>query len=235
MSLVKSLQHANMACYRRLDLVLIDASRLEYPNTEYEDLWLKVRTTQGILVPGGFGARGTEGMIDVIRYARENKVPFMGICLGMQLVVVEFARNVCSLSANSAEMDKQTPHPVVVDMPEIDFSKYGGTMRLGEKLTVFEPSSSSWSKVHAAYAGYSYQLHGDNNIESLAIQGRHRHHCGVNPLYIETLAEHGLVLVGKDEKGERMEILELRNHPWFVGVQFHPEYRSKVLIPAYQS
>ncbi|KAI0192303.1 CTP synthase [Xylaria flabelliformis] len=229
MSLIKSLQHATMTCQRKLDLVLIDASRLESPNVECGELWHKVRNAQGIIVPGGFGARGTEGMIDVIRYARENKVPFMGICLGMQLAVVEFARNVCGLKANSAEMDKLTPHPVIIDMPELDFTKYGGTMRLGEKPTVFEPSSSSWSKVYAAYAGYN---HRDNNIENLVIQERHRHRYEVNPLYIETLAEHGLEFVGKDEKGERMEILELPNHPWFVGVQFHPEYRSTVLKPS---
>ncbi|KAI1745274.1 CTP synthase [Xylaria scruposa] len=186
MSLVKSLQHAAMACQHKLNL-------------------LKIHTAQGILVPGGFGARGTEGMIDVIRYARENKVPFMGICLGMQLAVVEFARNVCGLSANSAEIDKQTPHPVV-DMPEINFSKYDETMRLGEKPKVF-----AWSKVHAAYA--------DSHIEGLVIQERHRHREEVNPLYIETLAGNGLEFVGKDEKGER-------------NIQFHPKYRSKVIEPS---
>ncbi|TRX92242.1 hypothetical protein FHL15_006857 [Xylaria flabelliformis] len=171
--------HATMACQHKLDLVLIDASLLESPNVEYEQLWHKVLTAQGIVVPGSFGARGTK--------------------------------------ANSAEMDKQTPHPVIIEMPELDFTKHGGTMRLGEKPTVFEPSSSSWSKVYAAYAGYNHQLpYGDNSIEDLVIQERHRHRYEVNPLYIDTLAEHALEFVGTDEKGERMEILELRNHPWIL-------------------
>jgi CTP synthase len=221
MSLVKSLQHATMTCRRKLDLVLINASHLESPSTgtsslavEYEGEWHKVRAAQGILVPGGFGARGTEGMIEAARYARENKVPFLRICLGMQLAVVDFARNVCGLSgANSVELDKQTPYPVIVDMPELDATKLGGTMRLGERPTLFQPGSGAWSKLRTVYTGCNpqqpYSDSNNYNPEALVIQERHRHRYEVNPAYIETLAEHGLEFVGKDEKGERSKFIFL--------------------------
>ncbi|KAI0116515.1 CTP synthase [Nemania sp. FL0031] len=240
-SLVKALQHASMACKLKLDLVLVDASHLESPlastpsskTAEYESAWRKVCAAQGILVPGGFGARGSEGMIEAAKYARENKVPFLGICLGMQIAVIDFARNVCGLSgANSVELDPETPSPVIINMPELDYSKLGGTMRLGERPTRFQPGSGAWSKARAVYTSCDPQQTCDHNSDELVIRERHRHRYEVNPSYIETLARHGLEVVGKDEAGERMEILELRDHPWFVGVQFHPEYQSKVLDPS---
>ncbi|KAI1177959.1 CTP synthase [Nemania sp. FL0916] len=241
MSLVKALQHATMAYKRKLDLVLVDASHLESPpakalsseTAEYESAWRKVRAAQGILVPGGFGIRGCEGMIEAAKYARENKIPFLGICLGMQMAVVEVARNLCGLSgANSVELDPDTPHPVIINMPELDYSKLGGTMRLGERPTHFQRGTCAWSKAHAAYTSNIPQETSDHNGDELVIRERHRHRYEVGPPYQEILYRHGLEFVGKDETGKRMDILELHDHPWFVGVQFHPEYQSRVLDPS---
>lgn len=214
MSLAKALQHATMACKRKLDLVLIDASHLESRSAgtpslkvaEYEFAWHKVCAAQGILVPGGFGARGTEGMIEAAKYARENKTLLLGICLGMQLAVVDFACNVCGLpGANSVELEPETPNPVIINMPELDHSKLGGTMRLGERPTRFQPGSDAWSKVRAVYVSRNPRQTCGHNAEELVIRERHRHRYEVNPSYIETLAGHGLEFVGKDEKGERSE------------------------------
>lgn len=225
MSLVKALQHATMACKRKLDLVLVDASHLESllastpssKTAEYESAWRKVRTAQGILVPGGFGARGSEGMIEAAKYARENKIPFLGICLGMQIAVIDFARNVCGLSgANSVELDPETPSPVIINMPELDYSKLGGTMRLGERPTRFQPSSGTWSKARAVYNGCNPQQPCDHNSDELVIRERHRHRYEVNPSYIETLAGHGLEFVGRDETGERSEFIFLFAPSFFV-------------------
>ena len=251
LSVIKSLEHAAMACPRKLDLVWVDASHLE-PGTgtsspaEYHKAWHVVCTAQGILVPGGFGRRGTEGMIAAANWARKNKTPYLGICLGMQLAVVEFARNVCQIpTAASIELDERTPDPVVIFMPEIDRTTLGGTMRLGIRPTHFQPGSE-WSKLRALYGSYNSQLPVSpttNGVSSedkpslpsgdeLIILERHRHRYEVNPAYIERLASNGLSFIGKDDTGERMEIIELKDHPWFVGVQFHPEYLSHVLQPS---
>ncbi|KAI9765048.1 MAG: CTP synthase ura7 [Geoglossum simile] len=224
LSVVKSLEHASMRCGRKLDVIWVDASHLEQQSfqnnrAQFDKAWHEVRTAKGILVPGGFGHRGTEGMIAAAKWARHRKIPFLGICLGMQLAVIEFARNVCDIPhASSSEFAEHCPDAVVISMPEIDNSKLGGTMRLGLRPTLFQPGSG-WSKLR--------RLYGEEKILE-----RHRHRYEVNPQYIERLAEGGLEFIGKDERGERMEILELRNHPWFVGVQFHPEYRSRVLHPS---
>ncbi|KAI9815491.1 MAG: CTP synthase ura7 [Pycnora praestabilis] len=225
LSVIKSLEHAAMRCNKKLKLIWVDASHLEKPTenehpVNYHKAWHDVCTTQGILVPGGFGHRGTEGMIAAAQWARLNKTPYLGICLGMQLAVIEFARNVCNIPhASSIELSEQTPDPVVMFMPEIDKTTLGGTMRLGLRPTLFQPGSE-WSKLRALYG---------NNEE---INERHRHRYEVNPEYVSRLAEGGLQFIGKDDKGERMEILELKNHPWYVGVQFHPEYLSRVLRPS---
>jgi CTP synthase len=159
-------------------------------------------------------------MIKGAHWCRKNNVPFLGVCLGMQLAVVEFARNICGMpKAGSSEFHEQCEQPVIIYMPEIDKTKMGGTMRLGKRPTVFQPGTE-WSRLRKLYG---------NKQE---IWERHRHRYEVNPDMVEQLEKGGLSFVGKDESGERMEIVELKDHKWFVGVQFHPEYLSRVLAPS---
>lgn len=225
LSVVKSLEHSAMRCQRKLNLVWIDASHLEdqaktTSPAEFHKAWAQICTADGILVPGGFGHRGTEGMIKAAQYARENKTPYLGICLGMQIAVIEFARHVCSMEgATSTELNEQAEYPIIMFMPEVDKTTMGGTMRLGLRPTEFQPGSE-WSKLRALYG------------ERKEIHERHRHRYEVNPEYIDRLTEGGLNFVGKDDKGERMEVVELKDHPWYVGVQYHPEYLSRVLSPS---
>lgn len=160
-------------------------------------------------------------MVLAAKWARENKTPYLGICLGMQIAVIEYARSMCSIpDAGSVELHgEQCPDPVVIFMPEISKTQLGGTMRLGLRPTVFQ-EGSEWSRLR--------QLYG----EKKEVHERHRHRYEVNPEYIDRLAAGGLTFIGKDDKGERMEILELKDHPFYVGVQFHPEYLSRVLQPS---
>ncbi|KAL2219697.1 CTP synthase [Thermoascus aurantiacus ATCC 26904] len=226
LSVVKSLEHSAMACRKKLNLVWVDASHLEKEtaatNPElYHKAWHEVCTADGILVPGGFGHRGTEGMVAAANWARTKPKPYLGICLGMQIAVIEYARNVCGITdAGSIELDANTPNPVVQYMPEIDKVNLGGTMRLGLRPTVFQPGTE-WSKLRSLYGP-----------DRASINERHRHRYEVNPDYIDRLEAAGLNFIGKDDKGERMEIIELKDHPWYVGVQFHPEYLSRVLAPS---
>ena len=225
LSVIKSLEHSAMACHRKLNLVWVDASNLEKATLDaspesYHKAWHELCTADGVLVPGGFGHRGTEGMVAAANWARTKPKPYLGICLGMQLAVIEFARNVCGLkAAGSVELDAQTPDPVVIFMPEIDKATMGGNMRLGLRPTIFQ-DNTEWSRLRKLY----------KNAPS--INERHRHRYEVNPDYISRLSDAGLNFIGKDDKGERMEIVELKNHPFFVGVQFHPEYLSRVLRPS---
>lgn len=231
LSVIKSLEHAAMRCKKKLQIKWVDAKALE-PATQKEDpakyhkAWHDVCTASGILVPGGFGVTGVEGMIKAANWARENKVPFLGICLGMQIAVVEFARSVCGVpypQASSfecnAEGDKDDDR-VIIYMPEHHGGKMGATMRLGLRTTIWQPDTQ-WSKLRALYG-----------VQNEGINERHRHRYEVNPAYVEQLQSKGLEFIGKDETGVRMEIIELRDHPWFVGVQFHPEYLSRVLHPS---
>ncbi|CAK7232241.1 CTP synthase ura7 [Sporothrix curviconia] len=227
-SVGKSLEHAAMYCKKKLNLVWIDSSDLEDASqqtqpAEFHKAWHALITADGILVPGGFGVRGTEGMIKAITWARDNKVPFLGVCLGMQLAVIEFARNVCKLpGAGSEELNPGCENPVIVYMPEVDRTKLGGTMRLGKRECVFQPNTAGWSKFRALYG---------DDVPS--IQERHRHRYEVSPDLMSTIESSGdFVFVGKDDKGERVEVIEIRSHPFFVGVQFHPEYLSRVLAPS---
>ena len=228
LSVTKSLEHAAMRCRRKLVIKYVDAEHLE-PATVKTDAaaFYKARhdlcTAAGILVPGGFGGRGTEGMIAAASWARENNVPYLGICLGMQVAVIEFARSVCGVptpQASSFEFDAASEDRVIVSMPEHHPGKLGGTMRLGLRATVWQPDTE-WSKLRALYG-----------LQNESINERHRHRYEVNPAYIEQLQAKGLTFIGKDETGVRMEVIELREHPWFVGVQFHPEYLSRVLHPS---
>ncbi|MDQ1279810.1 MAG: synthase [Thermoproteota archaeon] len=166
----------------------------------------------GILVPGGFGVRATEGKIAAIRYAREKNIPFLGICFGFQLAVIEYARNICSLeNSNSTELNPNPQHPVVFLLPEQNKVSYkGGTMRLGASPVVIKADT------------LAYRLYGVN----LAYE-RHRHRYEVNPAYIQTLIDHGLIFSGTTPDETRMEILELPNHYFFFATQFHPEFKSR--------
>ncbi|PSR80384.1 CTP synthase N-terminus-domain-containing protein [Coniella lustricola] len=225
LSVVKSLEHSSMHLRRKLNLVWVDAEHLE-PQAKtaeaekYNQAWKDVQNASGVIVPGGFGTRGTEGMMLASKYARENKVPYLGVCLGFQTAAIQFARDICGMeSANSEEFEASARDCVVVSMPELDKQNMGGTMRLGSRKTIFQPNSE-WAKIRALY----------NDAEE--IEERHRHRYEINPEYIARLEAAGLQFVGKDETGQRMEIFEVKDHPYFVGTQFHAEYQSKVLSPS---
>jgi CTP synthase len=172
-----------------------------------------------VIVPGGFGKRGVEGKILAANWCRTNQKPYLGVCLGLQVAVLEFARNVLGIkNATSTEIDPENEKPLVIDMPEHNTGTMGGTMRLGRRVTTFQPGKSSVLK----------QLYGgDDEIEE-----RHRHRYEVNPEFVVELEAAGLKFVGKDETGQRMEAMELDGHPYYVGVQFHPEYLSRPLRPS---
>lgn len=226
LSVIKSLEHSAMACRRKLNIIWVDASHLEKSTEEmhpeaFHKAWHEVCTADGILVPGGFGKRGIEGMVSAANWARVRGKSYLGICLGMQIAVIEYARNVCGITeGTSSEFDPNTSTPVVINMPEIDQVNLGGTMRLGGRSTVFQ-EGTEWSKLRSLYGH-----------EHISIDERHRHRYEVNPEYIDRLQSAGLHFIGKDTKGERMEVIELKDHPYFVGVQFHPEYLSRVLAPS---
>jgi CTP synthase len=170
----------------------------------------------GVLIPGGFGVRGVEGKVDAVRYVREQRVPFLGICLGLQCAVIEFARHVCDLEgANSSEFDPACAHPVIDLLPEQkDVTDLGATMRLGAQPCYLEPGT------HAA-AAYGADV----------VEERHRHRWEVNPAYHEVLQSCGMVISGSSQKGRLAEIIELAEHPFFVAGQFHPELRSRPTRP----
>ncbi|KAL7782024.1 CTP synthase N-terminus domain-containing protein [Trichoderma ceciliae] len=225
LSLYKSLEHAAIRCKRKLNLIWVDSEHLEDSTreanpAEYHKAWHDVCSASGMVVPGGFGERATEGIIKATQWAREHNTPWLGICFGMQLAVCEFARNVCGYAnATSEEFDEQAENPVVIFMPEGSRESKGGTMRLGLRATHFQPGSEE-SKLRALYGN------------AAIVEERHRHRYEVNPAYVDELEKAGLSFIGKDETGRRMEIIELKNHPWFVGVQYHPEYISQPLSPS---
>jgi CTP synthase len=209
---VEALRHCSAKTKTKVNIRWVEAD-----DNNPGDTSKQLEGVDGIVIPGGFGKRGAEGKIEAARYARENKIPFLGICLGFQLAVCEFSRNVIGLDgANSTEFDKNTPHPVIDILPEQKgVTNLGGTMRLGaQKVNVQEGS-----KVSTLYV-------------STQISERHRHRYEVNPDYISKIEEKGLKFTGKDIEGIRMEIAELENHPYFVASQFHPELKSRPMKPA---
>jgi CTP synthase len=223
LSVIKSLQHAAMAVSRRLTIYWIEASQLEddWKNEsmeEYETAWMLLKDADGVLVPGGFGDRGIEGKILAAQYARTNNVPYLGICLGLQIATIEFCRNVLGLEgANSTEFEDNPKVAAVVFMPEISKTHLGGTMRLGSRPTIWQVDAC---KIRSLYGA------GDT------VDERHRHRYEVNPDLIEHIEAAGLRFVGKDETGQRCEIFELDNHPYYVGVQYHPEFKSRPHRPS---
>ena len=228
LSVIRSLEHASMRCGRKLVIKYVDSEALEGATRDsdpatYHKAWHDLCTAQGVLVPGGFGSRGVEGMVEAAHWARQEKKPYLGICLGMQVAVVEFARSVCGIStpqAKSHEWDGKNEDRVIVQMLEHHTGVMGGTMRLGLRPTIWQ-ENTEWSKLRALYG-----------LKNESINERHRHRYEVNPEYIDQLQAKGLTFIGKDESGVRMEVIELKDHPWFVGVQFHPEYISRVLHPS---
>jgi CTP synthase len=180
-----------------------------------EDCEDKLRDCDCVLVPGGFGTRGIEGMIRAINYARVNRVPYFGICLGMQCAVIEFARNVCSLDAHSSEFDPSTPHRVIYKLRELlGVEEMGGTMRLGAFPCILEEDS------------LAFQIYGVREISE-----RHRHRYEFNREYEELLTSYGLKVSGNSPDRNFVEMVEVPDHPWFLACQFHPEFRSKPLRP----
>ncbi len=212
-SLKEALVHGALAHNLKLNLNWIEAEGLEAGDQASED---QLAEYDGILVPGGFGKRGIEGMLVAIRYAREKKVPYFGICLGMQTACIEFARNVCGLAdANSSEFDPATPHRVIYKLRELrGVEELGGTMRLGAWTCKIEPGT------------LAHRIYGQ-----LEISERHRHRYEFNREYEETLTAGGLRISGSTPDGTYVEIVELPDHPHFIGCQFHPEFKSKPLEP----
>jgi CTP synthase len=221
-SLNEALTHGGIPNDCRVNLKFIDSEKIS-PENCAETL----SSADGILIPGGFGSRGVEGKICAARYARENKIPFFGICLGMQLAAAEFARTLVGLEgANSAEFDEHTPHPVIYLMKEWydeksnilhrrdEMSDKGGTMRLGAYTCRLKSGS-------LAYEAYKTQ----------DISERHRHRYEFNNAYREQLEAKGLIISGLSPDGELVEIIEIREHPWFLGCQFHPEFKSTPMSP----
>ncbi|XP_076681948.1 CTP synthase isoform X2 [Andrena cerasifolii] len=222
-SVTKALQHSCIQVGYKLNLTYIEAANLEQrTETEnpvlYHEAWQKLCRSNGVIVPGGFGKRGMLGKMEACKWCRTQNKPFLGICLGLQVAVIEFARNVLGMKdANSTEIDPNTECPVVIDMPEHHSGQMGGTMRLGKRLTRFTEDNSIIK-----------QLYGSKE----SIEERHRHRYEINPKYIAELEEGGLKFVGHDEDNLRMEIAELAGHNYYIATQFHPEYLSRPLKPA---
>jgi CTP synthase len=210
-SLNEALIHGGIANNMKVRIVYIDSESLEEEGYHGE-----LSSVDGILVGPGFGSRGVEGKLRAIRYAREKKIPYFGICLGMQCATIEFARNVAGMvGANSTEFDDEAPYKVIYKLRDlIGVDALGGTMRLGKYPCALKDGS-------VARAAYGTDL----------IDERHRHRYEVNPEYVHALEERGLMVTGASPDGKFVEIVELAGHPWFVGCQFHPEYKSRPTAP----
>jgi CTP synthase len=220
-SLTEALLHGGIANNAKVNLQWVDAEEIEKKGAENF-----LSEVDGILVPGGFGSRGIEGKIDAIRYAREKKIPYFGICLGMQTAVIEFSRNVCKLTANSTEFDADVKDPVIYLMEKwynhrtgkieerTKESQMGGTMRLGAYPCVIKEGTHAFD----AYVAKE-------------ISERHRHRYEFNNKYRDILTQNGLIISGTSPDGELVEMIELKDHPWFLGCQFHPEFKSKPIEP----
>src|SRR5208283_775999 len=206
-SVYESLDHAGISLASRVLVRKVEAEEVEREGAEKA-----LSGCDGVLVPGGFGHRGINGKIEVIRYARERQVPFFGICLGLQCAVIEFARNVVGLEdANSTEMEPNCRHPVVCLLNEqYDITDMGGTQRLGS----YPCRLVEGSLAHKAYG-------------QLEVQERHRHRYEFNNQYRQQFTAHGLVVTGTSPDGQLVEVIELAGHPWFLAVQCHPEFKSK--------
>ncbi len=213
-SIIEALKHAGAALGVSPRISWIETTEIESGKKSVADA---LNGVDGIIVPGGWGARGTLGKIEVIKFARENNVPFLGLCFGLQLALIEFARNICGLDgANSAEIDANTKHAVVKILPGQNLNNMGGTSRLG----AYEADILKGSRVEAIYNGAS------------KVSERHRHRYEVNPEYHDCLRKNGLVISGTSENGKLAEFIELPKHKFFVATQAHPEFKSRLERPA---
>ncbi len=214
-SIIEAIKHACWHHKKRPEIIWLSAGEYEKSSERLKEL----KNYDGIIIPGGFGDRGVEGKIKAIQFCRENKIPFLGLCLGMQLAVIEFARNVCGIEdATSTEFSSKSKHPIIDVMPEqkalLKEKKYGGTMRLGAYECKIKPKTISFR----AY-------------KSSDISERHRHRYELNNEFREALESKGMIMAGINSKRDLVEIIELKNHPFFVATQFHPEFKSRPLRP----
>ncbi len=207
----EALTHVASKLRTKINMKWIDSEKIEEQGVD------DLKSAHAILIPGGFGSRGSEGKILAAKFARENNIPFLGVCFGFQLAVVEFARNVLGYEdANSTELHPSTSAPVIDLLPEQrDVTDKGGTMRLGAQKIIIDSNS------------LAYRVYGRREIYE-----RHRHRYEVNPEYIDEFEKHGLHFSGRDESGTRMEIFELKDHIFYMGSQFHPEFKSRPLKPS---
>ena len=207
LSVVEALKHGGISCRTKVELTWVDSEELNEKNLDQT-----LHAVDGILVPGGFGNRGTEGMILAARYARVHRIPYLGICLGMQMAIVEFARHVLGYGdANSIELDPATKHPVIALMPDQEsVEDIGGTLRLGSYPCVLAEGSRALA------------LFGKKEI-----QERHRHRYEVNNAFRKELSDNGMTIAGTSPDGHIVEMIEIRDHPFFEGTQGHPEFKSR--------
>jgi CTP synthase len=247
LSVIKSLKHAGILLETDVSIQWVEASDLEEETkssdpAKHTAAWETLREVAGVVVPGGFGVRGVEGKVLAAKFCREHKKPFLGVCLGMQVMVIEYARSVLGLKgANSTEFDEVTAHPMVLFMPEINQKVMGGTMRLGARATLISPTLADGSPTLAREV-YGFPL--DEEVDgtdalsslTLSVMERHRHRYEVNPDKVEALEAggKGLIFSGRDDQGVRMEIAELprSEHPFYFGTQFHPEFKSRPNRPS---
>ena len=219
-SVIESVKHAAWDQDLKPVFTWLSSEQYEKNKKKLEDL----KKYDGVIIPGGFGSRGIEGKIAVAGFCRENGIPYFGLCYGMQIATIEFARNVCGMKgANSEEIDPNTPYPVIHIMPDqakkLKEKDFGGSMRLGS----FDCKLTKGTVVYAAYADMKNPVSGKPPI----ISERHRHRYEVNNEYREKLIENGLIVAGTNPERDLVEIIELKNHPFFVGTQFHPEFQSR--------
>ena len=220
-SVIKALEHSAMFCRRKLNLVMVDSSHLEEDdgNTssiESQKAWEILRKADGILVPGGFGTRGSEGIIDTATYTLEKNIPYLGICFGFQLAAIAFGRKMCNLeNANSTEIIADTNNPIIDLLPEQkNETDMGGSLRLGANEIKINQNS------------LAYKIYNSDKIFK-----RHRHRYEFNTKYRDEFLEKGMIFSGESDDGKRMEILEIPSHKFFLGVQFHPEFNSRPGFP----
>lgn len=222
LSVVKALHHASVEADLKLEIVWIESTDLEREldkttDEMYKNAVTKLESVDGVLCPGGFGDRGIRGIEAAATFCRTTKVPFFGICLGMQIATIEFCRNVLKMAdANSEEFDPNTPNKVVVFMPEMNTEQLGGTMRLGNRATIIRDKSS-----------LAYKLYDQEPV----IYERHRHRYEINPNVVPAMESEGFKFTGQYERGQRMEIAELRGHPFYFATQYHPEFTSRPIRP----
>jgi CTP synthase len=207
LSVVEALYHGGIDKRIKVNIRWVESEDIEKNSVEET-----LKGIDGLIVPGGFGSRGTEGMISAIKYARENKIPFLGICLGMQMALVEYARNIVGWKdAHSSELNAETMHPVIDLMPEQkDVENLGGTMRLGAY------------PCHLIEGTLAHKLYGTDEISE-----RHRHRYEVNNTFRSEIAKAGLVFSGQSPDGHIVEMIELEDHPYFIATQGHPEFKSR--------